>query len=58
MTIKEARLKAGLTQKAMAELFGMPKRNIENWEGGKASPAPWVEKLILEKLEQYTKDRK
>lgn len=50
--IKEARKKAGMTQKEMAEFFGMPKRNIENWEGGKNDPPEWVERLIIDKLEQ------
>lgn len=30
---------AGLTQQAMSDLLGIPKRNIENWEGG-AAEAP------------------
>lgn len=55
--IKEARKRAGMTQKEMAEFFGMPKRNIENWEGGKNDPPEWVEKLITEKLEKLTEDR-
>lgn len=58
MTIKEARLDAGLTQKAMADMFGMPKRTLENWEEGKNTPAPWVEKLILKELERYKKEGK
>lgn len=36
----------------MADFFGMPKRNIENWEGGKNDPPEWVERLIIDKLEQ------
>ena len=55
--IKEARKKAGMTQKEMAEFFGMPKRNIENWEGGKSDPPGWVEKLIIEKLKTLSEDR-
>ena len=50
MTIKEARLAAGLTQKQMADLFEMPLRTVENWEGGKSTPPSYVEKLIIEKL--------
>ena len=50
--IREARKKAGMTQKEMADFFGMPKRNIENWEGGKNDPPGWVERLIIDKLEQ------
>lgn len=50
-TIKEARQAAGLTQQAMSELLGIPKRNIENWEGGQRKPPTWAERLIIEKLE-------
>lgn len=54
--IKEARLSAELTQQSMADLLEMSsKRNIENWEGGKSYPPHWVEKLILEKLNDMKK---
>lgn len=33
-TIKEIRSTFGLTQQALADFFGIPKRTIENWEGG------------------------
>ena len=29
MTIKEARTQAGLTQQALSDMLGIPKRNIE-----------------------------
>jgi DNA-binding transcriptional regulator YiaG len=51
MTIKEARIKAGLTQEKLSDLLGIPKRSIENWEGGKRNPPPYVERLIVEKLQ-------
>lgn len=37
MTIKEARKAAGLTQQALSDWLGIPKRTIENWEGGQRS---------------------
>lgn len=52
MTIKEARLAAGLTQQAMSDLLGIPKRTIEEWEAGRRVPPPYVEKLIIDKLNQ------
>ncbi len=58
MTIKEARLDAGLTQKAMADLMGIPKRTIENWDGGKAYPVKWVEQLVIERLMRYKEEGK
>ena len=57
MTIKEARLAAGLTQKAMSEMLGIPKRTIEEWEAGKRTPPTYVEKLVVEKLESIKKER-
>ena len=50
--IKEARQKAGLTQAEMAKKFEIPKRTIESWEAGVRKPPKYVEKLIIEKLEQ------
>lgn len=50
--IKDARLRAGLTQQQMSDRLGIPKRTIENWEGGQRSCPEWAEKLIIEKLGQ------
>ena len=50
MTIKEARIAAGLTQKQMSELFDIPLRTIESWEAEVRRPPAYVEKLIIEKL--------
>ena len=51
MTIKEIRDAHGLTQKELAELIGLPKRTVENWEEGKSSPPPYAVKLIAFYLE-------
>lgn len=55
--LKTARLKANITQKTMSELFDIPLRTIENWEGGKSKPPIYVEKLIIEKLNNIAKER-
>lgn len=52
MNLKEARTCAGLTQAEMSERFEIPKRTIENWETGKRKCPVYVEKLIVEKLEE------
>lgn len=52
MTIREARLNAGLTQQRMSEVFEIPKRTIENWEAGKRNPPAYVEKHIIRELER------
>lgn len=56
-TIKEKRKAAGLTQQQMADLFGIPKRTIENWEGGSRKTPDWAERLIIEKLEQIAAEK-
>jgi DNA-binding transcriptional regulator YiaG len=56
LTIKEARLNAGLTQQRMSEVFEIPKRTIENWETGKRNPPAYVEKLVIRELERIAKE--
>lgn len=46
MTIKEIRQASGLSQAAFSEKYGIPKRSIENWEGGQRSCPPYVEALL------------
>lgn len=50
-TIKELRRATGMTQKAFAEYFGIPKRNIEDWEGGRSRCAPYLIDLMEYKLQ-------
>ena len=50
MTIREARIAAGLTQRKMSELLEIPLRTIEDWERGRSKPPIYVEKLVVEKL--------
>lgn len=57
MTIKESRIAAGLTQRQMSEVFGIPLRTIEDWETGKRTPPPYVERLIIEKLNRIAKEQ-
>lgn len=51
MTIKEAREQAGLSRVEMSRRFEIPVRTLEDWDNGKRTPPPYVEKLIIEKLE-------
>lgn len=52
ITLIEARKKAGLTQAEMSDLFGIPKKEIAEWERGISTYPAWVEQLIIEKLEE------
>lgn len=45
-TIKEMRRKYGLTQKQFADITGIPKRTVENWEEEKRNPPEWLPKMI------------
>lgn len=51
-TIKSERIRLGITQKKMSELIGIPQRTIEDWEAGRRKCPDYVERLVLEKLEQ------
>lgn len=44
--IKAMREATGLTQRAFAELLGIPKRSIENWESGVSTPTKYIVRLI------------
>ena len=57
MTLKEARIKAGLTQQQMSALLEIPKRSIENWESGIRKCPPYVEKLIIKELLRIAEDQ-
>lgn len=50
MTIKEARIEAGLSRAEMSRQLEIPIRTIENWESGTRTPSPWVEKLVINAL--------
>ena len=44
--IKALRESTGLTQRAFAELLGIPKRSIENWESEVSKPPDYLVRLI------------
>jgi DNA-binding XRE family transcriptional regulator len=56
--IKAARKRLGMTQQQLADTLGIPKRTIENWEGGVRTPPEWVMKLVLEKMESMKGEKK
>lgn len=55
MNIKELRTKSGMTQAQFSEYFGIPKRTIENWEGGQRKCPQYVIDLIEYKLRKEGK---
>ena len=52
MNIKEARQAAGLTQKQVEELTGIPARSIQNWEAGVRQCPDYVEDYLIQCLKQ------
>lgn len=56
--IREKRIEAGLSATEMCELFGIPKRTLENYELSYSKPPVWAEKLLIEKLENIAKQKK
>lgn len=53
--LKSARKAAGLTQHALAEYTEIPLRTIEDWERGKMTPPPYVQRLVLKEIERMKK---
>lgn len=50
--IKDKRIALGLTQQQLSDITGVPFRTIQNWEGGQRKCPDYVEKMILDKLNQ------
>lgn len=51
-TIRETRIKYGLTQDQLSKLTGVPKRSIENWEAGSRKCPDYVTNMIVYILDQ------
>lgn len=48
--IKELRESTGMTQKAFAQMYGIPLSTLRKWEQKEASPAPYVVNLLARAL--------
>lgn len=57
ITIREARLTAGITQAEMSRIFEIPVRTIENWESGSRKPPVYVEKLVIAELNRIAANK-
>ncbi len=53
--LRIARTNAKLTQKATAELLGVPLRTYESWETGKRCPTEFTQKSIIEFFKKQVK---
>lgn len=52
MNIKEVRTKYGLTQTQVSNITGVPFRSIQNWEAGVRRCPAYVEKMVVDVLDQ------
>jgi transcriptional regulator with XRE-family HTH domain len=50
--IKETRIKYGLTQQQVSNITGVPFRSIQNWETGQRKCPDYVEKMVVDILDQ------
>ena len=53
--IREARIRAGLSIKELAEFLGAPYRTVQDWNAGRSKPVEWAERRIIAKLENLNK---
>lgn len=53
--LKTARASAGFSQQKMADRTLIPKRTIQDWEAGKATPPPYVQRFVLNELSTMKK---
>ena len=55
-TIRQARYETGLSQEGISEITGIPRRTLQDWEVGKRTPPPYVERLVVAELERIAKN--
>ena len=53
--VRELRQRKGLTQERFCEVYGIPKRTLENWEQGSRKPPEYVVALLERAVEQDEK---
>lgn len=52
MSLKELREATGLSLEEAAKYLGFPVKIWKNWEEGTAKPAPYIEKIIIDRLNE------
>ena len=50
--LRAARAAAELSQQALADLTTIPRRTIQDWEGGRMTPPEYVQRFVLNELEK------
>ena len=55
--LKELRAKVGMSQQAVADRTQVPKRTLEKWEIGERTPPSYVQRFILNELENIRAEK-
>ena len=55
--LKKARALTGYSQQGLADRMLIPKRTIQDWEGGLRTPPPYVQRFVLNELESLKKSK-
>lgn len=55
MTIKEICEKYGYSQTALAKLFGIPLRTVQDWHSGRRTPPDYITNMMTEILDKEKK---
>lgn len=56
--LKNARKKIKMSQQKLSDWLQIPKINIEQWETGKRKISPWLEDLLVEKIQKKLEEKK
>ena len=51
MNVKEIRLQTNMSQRAFADMFGIPINTLQDWEQGRRVPPSYVSGMIRQILE-------
>ena len=54
--LRGARKAADLTQHGMADRTLIPFRTLQDWEGGRRTPPPYVQRFVLNELASLKKE--
>lgn len=54
MTLKEARIQAGLSVETAAKLAGFPIKTYEAWENGDKEPVKFIETMLMDKFKKFS----
>lgn len=58
MDIKEIRALTGLSAQKFGDMYGIPLRTIQNWEGGVSTPPPYLSRLLERAVKEDFPEKK